>query len=956
MADPLTTSAIVSLALQKLIESASRELAKKFTESRFFKVDELRIKIREKLQGQPKAEASLTAVEKGSKSELERLAAYLKVEIENDAQFALEVTSLAQAINAERLQDYSSMVQSNYGDAIGFQTKVADGTAYIGEIYFHQTSSKAPDVIPKNVPRSGVGRFTGRDAELKQLHQQLQQGDRVAISAISGMAGVGKTELAIQYAKSHENAYPGGICWLSAREFDVGTQIVSYAMVHLELRIPDSLELNEQVAFCWRNWLPGNVLVILDDVVNYSDIQPYLPPVERRFKVLITTRLKFGSPIQTVSLGTLTPEKSLELLENLIGRERIQQELEIANTLCHWLGFLPLGLELVGHYLAGKSDLSLAEMMFSLQTKALQDQSLALNPVSDWMLTAQRSVKSAFELSWEMLDKRSQYLGKLLSLFAPAPIPWELVESVHQKYCEITPEENGDFALDELETARINLIRHCLLQRVTLDTYQLHPLIRQFFRDKLESIEEEYLAQQIPEPQTHELIEATESVSTDLQPFVDDVDLNSLFIALDRYYETQEDDTQLIALSERCLSETRERLGEAHPDVAKILSNLAYANWLKERYSEAELLYLKALELNRQLLGEEHPIIASSLNDLACLYEAQGRYSEAEPLYQTALSLNQRLLGDEHPSIASSLSNLAGFYAIQGNIYEAEALYRQALKLNEKLLGGDHPIVASTLNYLANLHHSQGRYVEAEVFLTKSLIIREQQLGANHPDTATSLNNLAALYKSQGRYNEAEPLYLQALTIREQQLGSDHPDTATNLNNLAALYEAMGRYAEAEPLLMRSLCIREQKLGVDHPDIATSLNNLAALYESTGHYTEAEPLYLRAIAILEQTLGNQHPQLAQSLNNLAGLYKSQGRYTEAESLYLQSLLIREQVLGDNHPYVATSLNNLAVLYASQGNLHTAKLLFHRALEISQKSLGNNHPLSQSLRLSLEAVQ
>ncbi|MGI2909814.1 tetratricopeptide repeat protein, partial [Tolypothrix sp. VBCCA 56010] len=67
------------------------------------------------------------------------------------------------------------------------------------------------------------------------------------------------------------------------------------------------------------------------------------------------------------------------------------------------------------------------------------------------------------------------------------------------------------------------------------------------------------------------------------------------------------------------------------------------------RYSEAEPLYQKALQLYQRLLGEEHPHVAMSYNNLAALYQSQGRYSEAEPLYQKALQLTQRLLGEEHP-------------------------------------------------------------------------------------------------------------------------------------------------------------------------------------------------------------------------------------------------------------------------------------------------------------------
>ncbi|MCC5609770.1 pilus assembly protein PilF, partial [Nostoc sp. CHAB 5834] len=137
---------------------------------------------------------------------------------------------------------------------------------------------------PNNLQRRGIQNlqnFVGREQELEQIHSQLKQGNQLAISAIAGMGGVGKTELAIQYARKYEQHYSGGICWLYARkddhvktQADIGTQIVLYAVVQLGLKIPDELELPEQVAFCWRHWPAGDVLVVLDDVTNYGDVRP----------------------------------------------------------------------------------------------------------------------------------------------------------------------------------------------------------------------------------------------------------------------------------------------------------------------------------------------------------------------------------------------------------------------------------------------------------------------------------------------------------------------------------------------------------------------------------------------------------------------------------------------------------------------------------------------------------
>lgn len=405
----------------------------------------------------------------------------------------------------ERLQTDDRIIQINSGDALAFQTLVEEGGIANLGIHLHDFDedklkqvlktfwkSLEPKESPNNVPRSGVAKFIGRKPELEQLHGQLQQGNLVSISAVEGMGGVGKTELAIQYAHKYASFYTGGICWLFAREFNIATQVIGFAQSRLNLKIPEGLELADQVAFCWRNWREGETLLILDDVVNYShDVEPYLPPAaSTRFKVVMTTRLKFGPPIQSLSLDVLSPEQSLELLTVLIGEERVQEELEIAKTLCKWLEYLPLGIELVGRYLQ-RTDLSLSTLLFRLQEKTKKRQAIkhdSLKPdEATRTSTARRGAEAAFELSWDELDENSQHLGKLLSLFAPAPIPWYIAESVEQKYCEKS-EESKDFDIEEFDKSRTKLLALHLIQlsQKKEQIYRLHSLIREFFRSKLE--------------------------------------------------------------------------------------------------------------------------------------------------------------------------------------------------------------------------------------------------------------------------------------------------------------------------------------------------------------------------------------------------------------------------------------------------------------------------------------
>jgi hypothetical protein len=78
--------------------------------------------------------------------------------------------------------------------------------------------------------------------------------------------------------------------------------------------------------YCWRNWREGEVLLVLDNVTDYKQVKPYLETSSSRFKVLMTTRQRLGASIAKLSLDVLEPEAALELLQSLVGVERIEKE------------------------------------------------------------------------------------------------------------------------------------------------------------------------------------------------------------------------------------------------------------------------------------------------------------------------------------------------------------------------------------------------------------------------------------------------------------------------------------------------------------------------------------------------------------------------------------------------------------------------------------------------------
>jgi tetratricopeptide (TPR) repeat protein len=583
------------------------------------------------------------------------------------------------------LQTDTRMLQINLGQSKGYQVLVeGNATAYIGDRYELDTDAvikalgklldeialnQSPVGIPQNLPRSGVVEFVGRDAKLIELHEQLQDNKRIAITAIAGMGGIGKTELALQYAieQLQQGQYPAGFCWLRARDREIATDIVTFAQVHLGLSLPDQLKIEDQVRFCWQRWPEGEALVVLDDVTDYQAIEPYLPPADPRFKLLITTRLDLGRSVQKIAIEELDEDSAIALLESLVGGDRVRSQLADAQALCKWVGYLPLALELLGRFLARKLDWSIDRLLKALDEKRLAAKALV---ETENGMTGQLGVAAALELSWQELNEAEQELACVLGMFAIAPIPWSLVEN-----CQL-----GVEAEDLEDTRDDGLMARSLLKRVGDDSYQLHQIVQEYFRIKLgemvdqgQAIKVSFwwmmlgISQDIDQKPTITQIEQIRESITHLEEgvrsWIDSViDENLIwpFEWISRFYEGQGNYSFAEPWRRECLKAVRKRVGD---------------NCLQGRYDEAEPLLHSVLEKRIRLLGEQHLDVATSLSNLAQLYYLQGRYDEAEPLYCSVLKMDTSLFGEENLYVAISLNNLAQLYSSQERYEESEALY-----------------------------------------------------------------------------------------------------------------------------------------------------------------------------------------------------------------------------------------------------------------------------------------
>ncbi len=788
-----------------------------------------------------------------------------------------------------------------------------------------------------NVPYRRNKFFTGREDVFTLLHHSLQADNAAALTqpqGISGLGGIGKTQIALEYAYRYHADYQG-VLWVRADSHSV--LVSEFVTIAQLLNLPEKDERDQnRVVQAVMHWLRSNTawLLIFDNADDGAVVSEFLPTAHRGH-ILLTTRSRAMRQIaQPVEVEKMQPEVGALFLLRRASLLPLQthpdpvadDDHKLAKEISQLMDGLPLALDQAGAYVKEMS-CSLSDYL-DLYRKHSAD---LLKVRGSLDADYPQSVATTWSLSFEIVTRANPASAELLHLCAflhPDAIPEEIITDGAANLGFILHPTAADPL--QLDHALKEILRFSLLHREPdTRTLTIHRLVQEVLKDSMDA------------DRQREWAERTVCAVNDAFPGVE-------FTTWPR--------------CQRCILHAQkgatliQQWNMEFPEATRLLNQTAYYLEERSQYQEAELHYLELLAIRERVLESDHPDLAKTLNNLAALYHRQGKYRQAEPLLQRALTIREREFGQEHPETAQGLNNLAVLYEKQGKFEQAEPLYQRALAIREQTVGPMHPGTAMSLNNLALFYEKQAKYQQAEELYQRALAIREHVLGPTHPDRAMSLNNLAALYRKQRKYEQAEAFYQRALAIYEQGQGPEHPDTINILNNLAALYYTQGKSEQAEKLYEHVLAVRERVSGLEHPSTAITLNNLALVYRERGKYDLAESFYLRSLAIREQVFGSEHPSTATCLNNLAQLYKDQGKYDRVEPLYQQALTIHERTYGPEHPDTAMSLNNLAELYSLQSKYVRAKPLSERAFMIYKRVLGPEHPTTVQVAANYARLQ
>jgi tetratricopeptide (TPR) repeat protein/transcriptional regulator with XRE-family HTH domain len=770
--------------------------------------------------------------------------------------------------------------------------------------------------------------FTGRTLLLNQLSDRLaigQQIDATRIVALTGQGGIGKTQIAVEYAYRHLRDYRA-VLWLSAESPE--TLAASFSQVAGALGIPEPQEANQQSFVAGvRRWLTSNRkwLLIIDNVEDPTVIADFLPPT-RHGAILLTTRQQaLGGLTLGLDVPPLTQEESVTLVRR---RGRLLPSSEAseapsaeaaARTLVALLDGLPLALDQAGAYIE-ETGCGIAWYLdrftrsgSSLLTRRGANAGSHPQSVVTTILLAVEQVRDIHPAATQLLW--------FCSFLHAEAIPEELLAA------GATPLETTSLGLPsdpvQLDHAVAALRRFSLVARsAETRTVSVHRLTQQVLRQQLDAA-------------------AVRAWSTRVICAV-----NSVFPQVT--FAQWRKCARYLPHALACVP-LIEQTPPAFADATALLNKTGNYLLQRGRYRDAEPVLTLALDRAEAAAGPDEASLLPILVQLGVLRKREGRYDFAAASLQRAHTISERCFGPDHLDTARTIGELADLFRLQGNLVEAARFGQRALALVQERCGPEHPETAEALASLASCWREEGKFAEAEELFVRALAILNQHLDRHHPQTANFLNEYALCALQQGKVEQAAALLRRVVTLCARFLGAKHPETAHALNALGMVYRRQGNLSEALTAHERARTIRARQIGVQSLDVAESLHNLATVHEDLGHIDKARRLYEQALAIDERHLGPDHPMLGFPLNRLALLSSAAEEYAQAEAAGARALALRRQQLGPTHPLTATSLVTLATIYRAQGKDAQAHRLFQRALRIRTRCLGPENPATLQAR-------
>ncbi|MEV4346806.1 FxSxx-COOH system tetratricopeptide repeat protein [Actinoplanes sp. NPDC049596] len=700
-------------------------------------------------------------------------------------------------------------------------------------------SYKVPEIC--NLPARNR-QFSGRARALDGLTAALRaepSPTSPVVVAVHGLGGVGKTQLALEYAHHHTADYDL-IWWVPSDRPTSAVAAYAALAAKLGLTSKDETELTGHVFDHLRE--RDRWLLVLDDVEKPDRLGDLLP-AGGGGHVLITSRWShWRRHAVSVDLGVLPRAESVEMLHRRSGTATADRLGEIAAL----LGDLPLALEEAAAFLE-ESQLDAGDYI-SLVRDSMWD----LFGRGEWDadVDTQHRLATVWTVSLDRVRTEAPAAHRVLSLLAfLAP---HVSRTLLHEQAAALPAPLASAVRDRLnyESTLAAAGRYSLVS-LTADEVSMHPLVQLVVRTGM----------------AHEASLSTAAAAVDLvrAAFPADVEDEACWPDCARLLP------HVLAVTEHA-----ERLEIAGEPASWLLGRVSA--YLRERAQHRQASPLAARAV---AMASADPELARHHHELGQVRHELGDLDGAREQYEQALRIGRAALGPEHVEVGVWHNNLGNVLHDLHDLTGAREQYELALRVGEVSLGPQHPIVALRHGSVGMVLRDLGDLDGAREQMEEALRISEAALGAGHPTAALRRGNLGMVLRDLGDLDGARQQMAEALRISEAALGARHPAVGNCRANLAMVLRDLGDFKGARQQLEEALEAGEQ---ADPLTVGIWHNNLGNVLQSLGDLPAARASGERALDIAEAALGATHPTVARLRNNLVSVLRAQGDLNSVRKL------------------------------------------------------------------------
>jgi len=752
-------------------------------------------------------------------------------------------------------------------------------------------------------------KFTGRGSAFKEIRKHLNKSNiGIITQSITGAGGIGKTQLATEYAyRAIENKVYDSILWVTAEtsnsinnvynEFADKLKINVHGLKPIEKRKIIHTALLEQ-------YKVNKILFVLDNVPKKEDIQEYLAalhkqwPIETKPHILITSRSQHWVE-NSLILDIFTPNEAKVYAKKYLPNETEQDINNLANN----LHFFPLALGQAIGYI--KQHTNINDYLELYESKQQQHLDLVPEDTNQYNETLWRILSVAL-LKLTNTAKEILYISSYLE---PDNIQLKLFSDLSIEIKSNAIQELRDYSLITLNK--------------DVKSFKIHRLIQEVIRLTIKE-------------NTKWINKATKMAKKNQKGF-DEKNRSSW--AISRSWLSH-----ITSLSQYM----QQNLDKAHLlyDYGKIACYFGL-------YTLAREYYLEVIKLKENhYKNPRHIELSDTLSELGNIENKFGNYADAKDFLQRSLAIQEAHYQDKNDiRIAFTLEGLGDVEDSLGNVVLARDLLQRTLTIKEIYYkDSSHIELHDTLRKLGYIERSLGNYRKAKKLLQRSLaIIETNYQDRNHIRIAPALHSLGNVENRLGNYAKAKDLLQRSLAIKEAHYqDKNNIQLMYTLGSLGDIENKLGNYADAKDLLQRSLAINEaHNQDNNHIRTACTLNSLGDVEHLLGHYVAAKQFYEKVLKI--RHFNDQNPNhivswITIALYNLGLTEEGLGNYIIALEYLNKSYDIQYKHHRDRLHEIIRHIYSPVRIWPklSKEDQDSAIKHYQKGLVVAQKLFGKNH--------------